>query len=166
MVRAGRDSVHVEDFLDKGIVALSWSELGPFEAAWKQKEALERYQQVYPGHSSGQAQAGVNQILRFINEVKIGDQVVTYSRDQRVYYLGTVKSEVLWEPNILDDMPRVRQVSWTQQVLRDALKTATKNTLGAILTLFKLNQQVKDDLQTHAASLNAVLAAIERCTHL
>ena len=160
MIRAGRDSIYVEDFLDKGIVALSWSELGPFEVGWGQREALEQYQQIYPEYSSGQAQASVNQILRFINEVKLGDQVVTYSRDQRVYYLGTIKSEVLWEPDILDDMPRVRQVSWTQQVPRDALKAATKNTLGAIQTLFKVNQQTASDLQTHAISLDATPAVV------
>lgn len=154
MIRAGRDGIYVEDFLEKGIVALSWSELGPLEASSGQKEAVERYQQVHLDHSSAQAQASVNQILRFVNEVKDGDGTVTYNRDQRVYYLGTITSEVIWEPSLLDDMPRIRRVSWTQRVPRDALKPATKNTLGAIQTLFKLNQQVVSDLQVNAVPIN------------
>ena len=48
-------------------------------------------------------------------------------------------------------------MTWTQQVPRDALKSSTKNTLGAIQTLFKLNQQTASDLQTHAVSLDAAV---------
>jgi restriction system protein len=171
MIRAGRDSIYVEDFLDKNIVALSWSELGPLEASKSQKELIELYRQVYPDHSSAQAQASVNQILRFANELKIGDTAVTYDRDQRVYYLGAITSDVVWEPELLDDMPRVRRVSWAQQVPRDALKSATKNTLGAIQTLFKLNQQVASDLQANAVPINTesavpVNAPLSKDTHI
>ena len=160
MIRAGRDSVYVEDFLDQSVVALSWSELGPLEVSSSREEAVERYQQAYPEHSSAQAQASVNQILRFVKEVKTGDSVVTYDRDQRVYYLGTITSDVIWRPDVLGDMPRVRHVSWIQQVPRDALKPATKNTLGAIQTLFKLNQQVFKDLRDNAVPMSADAAAV------
>lgn len=154
MVRAGRDSIYVEDFLDKNVVALSWFELGALDPAISRSEAIERYQVAYPDHSAAQAQASVNQILRFMNEVKRGDAVATYNRDQRVYYLGRITSDVTWEPGPNADMPRVRHVSWTHQVPRDALKPTTKNTLGAIQTLFKLNEATVADLQRNATPIS------------
>lgn len=96
--------------------------------------------------------------MRFANEVKIGDTAVTYDRDQRIYFLGKIISDVIWEPDLLDDTPRVRRVSWTQQVPRDTLKPGTKNTLGAIQTLFKLNQQVAIDLQANVVPINTASA--------
>ncbi len=114
----------------------------------------------YPDHSGAQAQSGIGQILRFVNEVKHGDSVVTYDRDQRIYYLGEITSDVLWESRFIADMPRIRRASWTRRVSRDALKPATKNTLGAIQTLFNLNQSVLADLQGNAVPITDVPVAV------
>jgi restriction system protein len=87
--------------------------------------------------------------MRLLHEMKTGDTVVTFDRDRRLYFLGTVTSEYEWVPGLIEDKPHVRRVKWTHQVSRDLLTVATRNTLGAILTLFKLGPEVAKDLQVH-----------------
>jgi len=54
-------------------------------------------------------------------------------------------------------MPRIRQVKWTHKTLRDLLTQTTKNSLGAIQTLFSLKQRVADDLQQKAVPIEQII---------
>lgn len=146
MVRAGRDSVYVDDFLDQELVAIGWDELGPVEEGEAKDQVLERYKAAYPERSVGNAQAGVSQIVRFVNEIRVGDTVVTYDRDRRSYFVGEILSDARWSPDKIPGMPRVRQVDWTHRVTRDRLRADTKNTLGAIQTLFQVNEHATEDI--------------------
>ena len=51
-------------------------------------------------------------------------------------------------------------MKWTHQVSRDLLTVTTRNTLGAILTLFKLGADVAKDLQTHQVPIGTTVAEI------
>ena len=154
MVRAGRDSVYVDDFLELELVAIGWDELGPIEEDETKSQLLRRYQTTYPDQSAGSAQTGVSQVLRFLKEIKVGDTVVTYDRDRRIYYIGKVLSQTMWSPDKVPNMPRVRQVNWTHRVLRDRLSVDTKNTLGAIQTLFQVKKRAADELLEKAVPIN------------
>jgi hypothetical protein len=46
-------------------------------------------------------------------------------------------------------------VTRTQEVSRDQLTLASKNTLGSSLTLFKVNVDVDKELHVHAVALGA-----------
>lgn len=150
MIRSGRGSEHVEAFLEHGIVAIGWSALGALSAATKKDELLRQYAAKYPQDREGRRLGAVGQILRFVNEIQVGDQVVTYDRDRRVYAIGEVLSGYEWQPEPIHDLPHTRKVKWTKEVARDALSTGTRNTLGAIQTLFKLSPDAAKDLASHA----------------
>lgn len=88
-----------------------------------------------------------NQLYRFVFELRVGDTVVTYDRERRIYAWGTVRSDYEWAEELADGAPHVRRVQWTHQILRDELSPAARNTLGSIMTLFRLNDEVVAELR-------------------
>lgn len=161
MVRAGRDSVYAEDFLQHDMVAIGWHELGPLEADPGKKALEGAYRQTFPRESDGAVAVGVGQIYRFYTEIQPGDAIVTYDRDKRLYYVGEVVSGVEHTAEVIDLMPRVRRVTWTGRVSRDRLSVEARNTLGAIQTLFLIKPAVAREITEKAVPLDAVAEPAE-----
>lgn len=160
MVRAGRGSELVDDFRQRGVVALGGEKLGSLASHPGKDALLKLYASQYPEMKEGARGVWASQFARFLKEMKSGDSIVTFDRDRRVYLLGTLTSEYRWEPGLMEDKPHVRYVQWTHQVPRDALGTAARNTLGAIQTLFKVSGEVEDELRSKQAPLSAPLPEV------
>jgi len=158
MVRAGRGGENVETFLKYGIVALGEPKLGAIPPSIKKDDLLHLYAEKYPEYKDASRASWASQLIRFISELRIGDTVVTFDRGRRFYFLGTITSEYEWAPTLVEENPHVRRVQWTHQVPRDLLTVATRNTLGAIQTLFKLGPDVAKDLRQHQISIGTVVA--------
>ncbi|MDC0741617.1 restriction endonuclease [Polyangium mundeleinium] len=159
MIRAGRGSENIEDFVRHGIVALGDKLLGAVPPTIKKEALLELYAEKYPDEKEGSRASWAGQLLRFIGEIKLGDEVVTFDRERRKYLLGKVTSEYYWDDKLIEDLPAVRRVEWTHEVSRDLLSTKTRNTLGAIQTLFKLSADAEKDLRAHAVPFGASVPA-------
>ena len=157
MVRAGRESIYVDDFLTLSVIAIGWEELGEFSTGISKEEVLQKYIEVYPENSNGKARNAASQIVRFVNEFSVGDSVTTYDRDQRVYYLGEIRSDYRWSPGEISEMPHMRSVHWTHHAARDQLSPSSKNSLGAIQTLFQVAGEVIKELKSQAAPLGEPL---------
>ncbi|MFT3772456.1 MAG: restriction endonuclease [Minicystis sp.] len=155
MIRAGGGSENVDEFLQHGIVAVGDNRLGALSPTLKKDDLLKLYAEKYPEEKEGSRASWASQLFRFLTEVKAGDAVATFDRERRKYLLGRISSEYEWAPSFIEDMPHVRRAQWTQEVSRDALATGTKNTLGAIQTLFKLGTDAEKDLLAHAVPLGA-----------
>ena len=155
MVRAGRDSVYVDDFLNDSVAAIGWVDLGELPPKCSKTQLVELYKQAHPNDSTASVANGVGQITRFADEITIGDGVATYDRDKRLYYLGKIKGKAQWQPQTIPNLPRAREVEWTHKVPRDALSKPTRNTLGAIQTLFSINADAAADLHKHALAMDA-----------
>jgi restriction system protein len=95
--------------------------LGQIEPGISKAKLEKQYRQYLPKESPGQVRTGLGQPTRFLSEIKPGDQVITYDRDKRLYYLGEILSEVQWSPDIIEEMPRARKVQWSRRVSRDRL---------------------------------------------
>ena len=80
-VRAGKDSAFAEDFIQQGVVAIGWPELDDIPTNITKSNLIQLYQQAYKDHSAGRAQVSVSQILRFMNELKPSDFIMTHDRD-------------------------------------------------------------------------------------
>jgi restriction system protein len=145
-VRAGRDAIYVDDFLQHKIVAIGWSDLGEIPAKTSKQDLLNLYQQVYPERSSASSQTAVSQILRFIEEMQIGDNVMTFDREKRLYYLGKIISDYRWDTSKVAELPKVREVEWQFQIARGDLSQTALNTLGAIQTLFLVKATIAQEL--------------------
>ena len=149
MVRSGRDSVYVDNFLSEKVVAIGWPDLGELPPDIDKAKLTEIYQRAHPTDSAGSVTNGVSQIVRFRDELNVGDGIVTYDRDKRLYYVGVIAGAESWQPQKIANLPRARAVEWTQQVPRDALSKPTRNTLGAIQTLFSINADAVADISSH-----------------
>jgi restriction system protein len=149
MVRSGRASERIEEFVRLGLVAVGGKELGPLAPTTKKGDVLKLLAEKHADWKEGKRAGWASQFVRFLSEMKTGDVVVTFDRERRLYFIGALTSGYEWAPDLVADMPHVRRVGWTHQALRDLLSASSRNSLGAIQSLFKLSTEVVRDLQAH-----------------
>lgn len=138
------------ELFDKGHVLIGWHELGDL-SAFPSKEALrEKYEQVWPDDHEGKVSNAVSMLWKFSHQLQVGDRVLTYDKHHRQYLLGEITAEYRHLPKLAKEHPHERAVKWAHRISRDALKPASRNSLGSTLTLFAVNDEVQEDL------LNAV----------
>lgn len=139
MVRAGEDAFLIEDFKKKNYVSIGWNELSDLSSISskeKIKELVEEKCDFYTKRSQINSAAG--QISRFLFDFKKGDYVLSYDPANRVYLVGEIQSDYEYNEK-LSEYHHVRRVKWIGEVSRDKLSTSTRNTLGAISTIFQIN---------------------------
>ncbi len=150
MVRAGVGGDSVETFLESGLVAIGFGKVNV--TASMDKSAIEdKLAEEDPAAPKGRLSMFAGQIYRFYSDIQVGDAVTTYDPSHRVYLLGEVQSGVeTWQ----HELWRKRKVKWAKKVARDVLKTSTRNTLGAISTLFLIQGDAAGDMLNHAVALD------------
>ena len=83
-----------DDFRDRQIVGIGWSQLAPLiKPGLSPAQLLALYQKADPLTKLGAARSGASQVWRFVNEVQKGDWVITYSPANRTYLLGKVTTD-------------------------------------------------------------------------
>src|SRR3546814_9145619 len=146
MVRAWKGGRYFDLFKDNSVIAIGWSYIGSLEALKTREENAERLAGEWPDWHPQKLSMSAGQLFRFRHEMQKGDRIVTYDPGRRVYLLGTITADYRWNPELDDDAMNTRPVQWEGEIARDLLSVATKNSLGAISTLFLLSQDAADDL--------------------
>ena len=77
--------------------------------------------------------------------------MLTYDPSTRHYHLGRIDGDARYRPDDLPSLPVQRPVTWISSVPRDALSDRAKGRLGAILTLFRVEEQTALELEAIAA---------------
>ena len=147
-----------EDFRERGAAAIGWDKLAPSaKFGMTRKELTNIYRAAEPLAKPGTAISGASQVWRFINEIAVGDYVVTYSPSNRTYLLGKVAGPAKYRPEWVEDsMGLARAVEWQAgEVDRDDLSTPAKNSLGSTLTVFLLPEPVAAELLAIATGVPA-----------
>ncbi len=147
MVRAKEGGRLFDLFKEKSLIAIGWSKIGSLGALESREEIANRVAAEWPEWHPQRISMSAGQLYRFRHEMLIGDRVVTYDPGRRVYLLGTISSDYQFDPNLEDDATNVRHVTWDGELSRDLLGVATKNSLGAISTLFLLPAEAAADLE-------------------
>ncbi|WP_321934406.1 restriction endonuclease [Paraburkholderia sp. J8-2] len=148
MIRAEGGSLY-DDFRERGIAAIGWTNLAPHvKAGMTREELISLYQLIEPGAKVKTAISGASQVWRFMNEIKIDDWVVTYSPANRTYLIGKVTGDAQYHPELADfGMTLARPVVWTdKEVERDSLSDPSKNSLGSTLTIFVVAEFAMQEL--------------------
>lgn len=148
MVR-GESGRLYDDFRDQAVVAIGWSQFAErVRARMTRKELTALYKKAEPSIKNGTAISGASQVWRFVNELQIGDRVVTYSPGNRTYMVGSIVGDCLYKPETAaKGMALVRAVEWSPgDIDRDALGIGSKNSLGSTLTLFQVPEFAAQDL--------------------
>jgi restriction system protein len=147
MVRSDAGKYFAE-FQQTGCVAIGWAEVGDVKPGEAKSVLITRLSVALDHLKPGGLQSGASQILRFLNELKIGDDVITYDPSQRIYAVGTITSDAIFDDQRFSgELPRVRNVKWTRQISRDQLSIRARNTLGSTLTLFEVSPDAADELR-------------------
>src|SRR5690348_7607255 len=147
MVRAERGGILFDQFESESIVAIGWVEMGNMGHLKSRDDFVAAVTAAYPNNTRAQTATSAGQAYRFVREVQVGDAVITYSPEQRVYLIGKIRSEYKYEPRRIENDPNVRDVEWAGRVPRDLLTLSAKNSLGAISTLFLVPSDVADEIK-------------------
>lgn len=161
MVRSGRHGSLYDLFKERNVVVIGWSEIGSLAKLTTRDEMLARVAEEWPGKKEGAIAMTAGQLHRFRSEVRVGDGVVTYNSQQRVYLVGEIAGDYRHDPSLHERMPNVRAVKWRGEVDRDKLSVATRNTLGSTLTLFLLPEEARADIEDALAGRKPAAAEEE-----
>ena len=145
MVRAGEGAYLFDKFHNKKIVAIGWNETGDLSKLTTSEEIKQIVKDKYPDYKLGKLNITAGQIIRFRFNFKEGDYVITYDPEERIYLIGEILSDYEYNTK-LGEYFHIRNVKWLGKVPRDKLSTTSKNTLGAISTIFQLSNEAKDEI--------------------
>ena len=144
MVRAGPGSFLINEFLENNVVAIGWN-LGDLTDK-SDEEIAELYKKKYKNQKS------LYQILRFKNEINVGDYVLSVDGKTQTYFIGKVLSDY-YRSNVInkkdssgDNYFDVRDVEWLGQVQRYSLKKPTQKNIGINTTVYEIKENAKEDI--------------------
>lgn len=153
-MRAGEGAAYVTEFINESHVAIGWKDAGIVTATTTDDQLETSFAAAYPDARPGTRRVWLAIVRRFVRELKPGDGAITYDPDRRLYFLGKIESDI--EPRPQHELSRMRRVVWTQQVPRDSLTAATRNSLGSIATLFQVTGDARDEVFAKAVLLGAM----------
>ncbi|WP_238654064.1 restriction endonuclease [Paenibacillus piscarius] len=146
LVRAGESAYLIDEFKGKNAVAIGWEELGNINAVKNLQEMKKLLKVKYPEYKDGKINITAGQIFRFVSDFKIDDLVITYNPEERLYYIGKIQSNYEYKPGYITDQPHIRRVNWEGTVSRDDLSASARNTLGSIMTIIAIPNDVQKEL--------------------
>ncbi len=141
MVRAGQGGYLMGDFATKNVVAISWNQLGDLSKVKSREEIKKLCRKTYPKDKPGKVLTSASILHKFCNVIREGDGIVTYDPNTREYLVGEIKGSYRFNPSIIPEYANIRDVRWRFRVSRDALPSATRDSLGSSLTLFAVSPE-------------------------
>jgi len=141
MVRAGDNNELIPKWLTQKVASIGWEELGDPKRFSSREKLIEKAHSVYADEKPGTRHSWAGQVWRFSNEIGVNDRIITYSKETREYIIGTVTKAHQYRPDMVDSYyPNVISVAWEpKRVSRDQLTQGAKNSLGGILTVFRVD---------------------------
>jgi len=129
-----------DTFEKQGYVGIGWFTENPLGWELSNKDYLkEKYRSKYPKDPNMRVNQNVGQINRFVNEMKIGDLVISPYMDNRLL-IGRIEGELYYQEDSTSPYPWRKKVKWfDENIDRHTLSVPLQNTLRSSLTCFKVN---------------------------
>lgn len=147
MVRAGEGGYLFEEFKARSLVAVGWNEMGDMSSLKTREQFVGAVSKHYPDLRKMQIAISAGQAFRFVREIRQGDRVMTYDPARREYLVGEIIGDYVYDRAAEAIGPQSRKVRWEGEVKRDALSVATRNSLGAIASLFQLPAEAAEEIE-------------------
>lgn len=142
-------------FVKEGRIALGWSEMGNLHSISPTREAFKaKVREAYGDQSHVTNSAG--QLFRFVTEMKPGDIALYRSKVDRQIYIGKVKGDYEYRPDLNKDFCNIRAVQWVKTVQPTQFSQGALYELGSALTLF----QVRNYALEYQAALSGEISGI------
>lgn len=149
MIRAGEGGKYFDNFVKNDIVAIGWTSIKDL-AKISSKSALEPlYRKNYPKESNVTRSINIGQLWAFRSDLEKGDIVLTPNPLTRTIYIGRIKGDYQYSPK-RGFYKHVRKVTWEKEVSRDVFSQDMRNSIGSLLTIFRIDR--------HADEIENVLA--------
>ncbi|WP_260476956.1 restriction endonuclease [Stenotrophomonas sp. 278] len=154
-------------FRERSVVAIGWHQLA---AAAKpgvpRQDLVSRFLSAEPQAKRGTALSGASQVWRFVNEIQVGDWVVSYSPQNRVYLIGKIDGLVEHHPEWdAEGMSLARHVMWQPgELQRDSLGAPSKNSLGSTLTVFQVPNSAAEEVLAVMRGTSPATAQLEQAS--
>lgn len=123
-------------------ICIGWSEMGDLSSI-DTKDALgTKYDATWPGKKAKKKGQDIGQILRFINDMQVGDYVVF--ADGEVCHIGRIASDYYFDTTTYDNQDRDyanrRRVEWLKKdILRSELSDSFHRSLATAMSVWTLN---------------------------
>src|SRR3989344_4240466 len=144
-VRAGESAYLIDDFKKKNYVAIGWNRIKDASKIKDREEVKQLIREKYSENKKHQNIVSAGQFSRFLFEFKKGDYVLSYDPDNREYLVGELISDYEYDTNQRENH-HGRKGKSVGKVSRDKLSTSTRNTLGAISTIFEINDVAQKEI--------------------
>ena len=145
MVRAGEGGYLIKEF-EKGYIAIGWNDIENLTPSTSVDEIKDQYNSAYPEEKPGKIAGSASMIYKFVVSIQKGDKVASYDPSKREYLIGEVVSDYFYKEGEILDYFHLRKVKWVGRIERDLLSPSARNTLGSVLTLFLINEEVTQEL--------------------
>ncbi|OZS77322.1 restriction endonuclease [Tetzosporium hominis] len=141
MVRAGDANELINVWKREQIASIGWPQLGDPQKALSKEDLLKKADIEYHESKPASRMSWVSQVWRFSREISKGDCIITYSKENKEYMIGTVTSSHFYDEKTGDPAyPNHIQVNWElNTVLRERLTQRAKNSLESVLTVFRVD---------------------------
>lgn len=153
MVRAGKYGSLFNDFKSLNMVTIGW-ELGDLSGK-SPDEIRKLMKKLHKKESIQTVSFFSGQVIKFVYDFEIGDYVITYNPETRIYLIGKITSDYYYSDKLakMHDFPegaycQCHNVEWLGEVNRDDLKSKSSKHLNYSVAVFLLNESVKNDLLT------------------
>ena len=147
MIRAGKSGSLFDKFSEDEVVAIGWAAIGPVSTKDTRESLSQKLLKQWPDWHPQKIAISAGQLYRFRSEIRKNDWIITYDPSRRIYKLGKALGQYYFSRDwVHDDAGNFQKVKWIDEVARDHLSIKTKNSLGAISTLFKLSPGVISDI--------------------
>lgn len=131
----------------KPCVAIGWPNMGDLNSLSKDRDSFKaKLEKVYPDMKAGAIPTSAGMLYRFAYEIQIGDLIVYPSKHDRQVYIGEIKSEYIYEPNIEKSYPNMRNVQWLKHIPRTNLSQGSLYEIGSALSFFQVKNYA-DEIQ-------------------
>lgn len=161
MVRSASGGLLADSFHEKNVVAIGWGDIGELGKYKDKQTVIAAIKKNWPDWAVGKIMSSASQLIRFRDELAIGDRVLTYDSSRRIYHVGTIKGEYKYAKDVVPPYENTRSVKWDGEVDRDKLSVSTRNRLGSTLTLFHIPEFAADEVEALLIGNSVAQPAIE-----
>ena len=136
---------YTDVFRNNNYIGIGWfDEINPIQEKWDltDKDFLkEKYREKYKEDVNMRVNQNVGQIYRFINDLKIGDIVISpYNTNELL--IGKITGDLYFENDNSSPYPWRKKMEWIKdKVNRHSFSQPVQNTLKATLTCFEVKQK-------------------------